>query len=162
MDKELILRAVTELGELLSLEDDTLATAESCTGGLIASTLTDVSGSSEWFRGGVVAYANEVKENILGVPQSELQTHGAVSEEVVKHMAMGVQKAVGANVSVAVSGIAGPTGGTPEKPVGTVWIAWAINGSVARTKHNVFFGTREEIKNQTVMHAVNGLLAILR
>lgn len=162
MDKELVLRAVAELGELLCLDDDTLAAAESCTGGLIASTLTDVSGSSQWFRGGVVAYANEVKETLLGVPREVLETHGAVSEEVVKHMAMGVQKATGATVSVAVSGIAGPGGGTPDKPVGTVWMAWAVNGSIARTKHNVFPGTREEIKEQTVMHAVNGLLSILR
>lgn len=156
------MRAVAELGELLSLEGDTLATAESCTGGLIASTLTDVSGSSEWFRGGVIAYANEVKEGLLGVLAETLREHGAVSEPVVGQMATGVQKATGANVSVAVSGIAGPTGGTPDKPVGTVWIAWAVNGSVTRTKHNVFMGSREEIKEQTVMHAVNGLLSILR
>lgn len=162
MDKTLILRAVSEVGELLGLEGDTLATAESCTGGLLSSTLTDVSGSSQWFRGGVVAYANEVKRDLLGVPGEVLDAHGAVSEEVVKVMAQGVQKAVGASVSVAVSGVAGPTGGTPDKPVGTVWMAWCINGTVVRTKLNQFEGSRDEVKEQTVMHAVNGLMGILR
>lgn len=162
MDKSLIMRAVAEVGEMLLLEGDTLATAESCTGGLIASTLTDVSGSSDWFNGSVVAYSNSVKHHLLGVPEELLAKHGAVSEEVVRHMATGVQKTIGANISVAVSGIAGPGGGTPDKPVGTVWIAWCINGNVVRTKLNHFEGSRDDVKSQTVLHAVNGLLSILR
>lgn len=161
MDRMLIQRAVQEVGELLGLEDYTLATAESCTGGLLASTLTDVSGSSAWFRGSVVAYANEVKQGLLGVPEEDIAAHGAVSESVVKAMAEGVKKAVGADVSVAISGIAGPTGGTPDKPVGTVWMAWSWPYGT-KTKIYHFDGGRDAVKAQSVMAAVNGLMAILR
>lgn len=101
------------------------ATAESCTGGLIAASCTDVPGSSAWFRGGVVAYADEIKKNVLGVAPSALETQGAVSGPVVRGMALGVLDVCGSQVSVAVSGVAGPDGGTAVKPVGTVWIAVA-------------------------------------
>lgn len=161
MDKTLIDRAVAEVGELLMLEDYTLATAESCTGGLLAATLTDVSGSSRWFTGSVVAYANEVKKNLLGVDEALLMEHGAVSESVVEAMAKGVLTTVGADVSVALSGIAGPTGGTPDKPVGTVWIAWAWPYGT-RTKRYNFTGSRMAVKDQAVMAALNGLMGILR
>ncbi|CCH48962.1 CinA family protein [Pseudodesulfovibrio piezophilus] len=161
MDTYLIARAVSELGESLRVEKNMLATAESCTGGLIASTLTDVSGSSQWFAGSVVAYSNEVKKTLLGVKQAVLDEHGAVSEAVVLAMAEGVLKTVGADVSVAVSGVAGPTGGSPEKPVGTVWIAWAWPGG-ARAKLCNFSGDRAHIKEQTVMAAINGLLRATR
>lgn len=161
MDRMLIQRAVREVGELLGLEDYTLATAESCTGGLLASTLTDVSGSSEWFRGSVVAYSNEVKQSLLGVPEQALVEHGAVSEAVVKAMAEGVKQTVGADVSVAISGIAGPTGGTPDKPVGTVWMAWSWPYGVKATIYQ-FDGGRDAVKAQSVMAAINGLMAILR
>ncbi len=138
-----------------------LATAESCTGGLLASTLTDTPGSSEWFAGSVVAYSNEVKAKLLGVRPEILETHGAVSEPVVVAMAEGVLKTIGADISVAISGIAGPGGGSPDKPVGTVWMAWAwASGSRARLYN--FSGSREAIKQQSVMAAINGLLSVAR
>ena len=161
MDTNLISRAVAELGECLRVEDNLLATAESCTGGLLASTLTDTPGSSEWFAGSVVAYSNEVKARLLGVPPEVLERHGAVSEPVVLAMAEGVLKAVGAHVSVAISGVAGPGGGTPEKPVGMVWMAWAWPGGT-RARLYDFSGTRAEIKGQAVMAAINGLLGVAR
>lgn len=161
MDTYLISRAVAELGENLRVNKNFLATAESCTGGLLASTLTDCPGSSEWFAGSVVAYSNEVKAKLLGVKPELLEKHGAVSEQVVLAMAEGVLKSVGADVSVAISGIAGPTGGTATKPVGTVYMAWAWpSGSRARLYN--FSGDRATIKEQAVMTAINGLLSATR
>ncbi len=161
MDAYLISRAVSEVGENLRVHDNFLATAESCTGGLLASTLTDCPGSSDWYTGSVVAYSNDVKTRLLGVKPEILEQHGAVSEAVVLAMAEGVLKTVGANVSVAVSGIAGPSGGTPDKPVGTVWMAWAWpSGSRAR-RYN-FSGDRTSVKEQTVMAAINGLLGVVK
>lgn len=161
MDSYLISRAVSELGECLRVHDNKLATAESCTGGLLSSTLTDVAGSSEWYAGSVVAYANEVKANLLNVEQALLDKYGAVSEPVVLAMAENVLKVVGADVSVAISGIAGPTGGTPDKPVGTVWMAWAWPGG-SRAKLYNFSGDRSTVKEQAVMAAINGLLGVAR
>ncbi|MGE4423910.1 MAG: CinA family protein [Pseudodesulfovibrio sp.] len=161
MDTYLISRAVAEVGECLRVEDRFLATAESCTGGLLASTLTDTPGSSEWFAGSVVAYSNTVKNKLLGVPADTLEQHGAVSEPVVLAMAQGVLKTIGADVSVAISGIAGPSGGTPEKPVGTVWIAWAWPDGTRARKYN-FQGSRDQVKSQTVMAAINGLLSVTK
>lgn len=105
----------------------TMATAESCTGGIVASALTSVAGCSQVFNGAVVAYSNEVKASVLGVPQSILDVHGAVSEPVVAAMARGVCRITNSNCAVATSGVAGPGGGTPEKPVGTVWVAVVVN-----------------------------------
>ncbi|MCJ2165859.1 MULTISPECIES: CinA family protein [unclassified Pseudodesulfovibrio] len=161
MDNFLLSRAVAELGACLRVENNFLATAESCTGGLLASTLTDTPGSSEWFAGSVIAYSNTVKTGLLNVPADVLEKHGAVSEPVVRAMAQGVLKAIGANVSVAISGVAGPGGGTPEKPVGTVWMAWAWPGGTRAKCYN-FNGEREQIKQQSVMAALNGLLAVAR
>ncbi|NDV19629.1 nicotinamide-nucleotide amidohydrolase family protein [Pseudodesulfovibrio sp. JC047] len=161
MDIKLISRAVAEVGECLRVEDNLLATAESCTGGLLASTLTDTPGSSEWFAGSIVAYSNTVKANVLGVSPKTLEEHGAVSEAVVLEMAQGVLKTVGAHVAVAISGIAGPGGGSPEKPVGTVWLAWAWP-SGTRARMYSFSGTRQDVKEQTVMAAVNGLLSVTK
>lgn len=161
MDTYLISRAVAEVGECLRVEDNFLATAESCTGGLLASTLTDAPGSSEWFAGSVVAYSNDVKTKLLGVKPEIIEEHGAVSEPVVLAMAEGVIKTIGADFSVAISGIAGPTGGTPDKPVGTVWMAWAWpSGSRARLFN--FSGDRTAIKEQSTMAAINGLLGIVK
>lgn len=103
-----------------------LATAESCTGGMVAAACTDASGSSGWFKGGIVAYANEIKQTLLHVPEEDIREHGAVSEAVVKHMALNTLALCGAHASIAVSGVAGPTGGTTAKPVGTVWISIAL------------------------------------
>jgi PncC family amidohydrolase len=112
-----------EVGPLLTEVPLTLATVESCTGGLVAHRITNVSGSSAYFRGGLVTYANEAKEALLGVRHETLLAHGAVSEETAREMARGVRQRLGADIGVAVTGIAGPTGGTPEKPVGLVYIA---------------------------------------
>ncbi|RMF30806.1 MAG: CinA family protein, partial [Bacteroidetes bacterium] len=111
----------------------TLATAESCTGGYVAHRITTVSGSSDYFTGSVVAYSNAVKQKVLGVREDTLRRHGAVSEATVREMVQGVRKALGAYAAIATSGIAGPTGGTPEKPVGTIWIA-AGCGAELRTR----------------------------
>lgn len=161
MDSRLVSLAVSELGECLRVHGNLLATAESCTGGLLASTLTDTPGSSDWFAGSVVAYSNAVKERLLGVNPDLLREHGAVSEPVVLAMAQGALKTLGADVSVAISGIAGPSGGTPGKPVGTVWMAWAWP-SGARARLHTFSGPRESVKAQAVMAAINGLLSVCR
>jgi nicotinamide-nucleotide amidase len=113
------------IGQLLIKKALTVATAESCTGGSVASLLTSVSGSSAYFTGSVVAYSNEVKTNLLGVKTETLAAYGAVSEQTVREMAQGIRQKLGASIGIATSGIAGPTGGTPEKPVGTIWIAYS-------------------------------------
>jgi nicotinamide-nucleotide amidase len=137
-----------------------LAAAESCTGGLAGHTLTGVSGSSGWFRGAVVAYQNDLKESLLGVPAQTLQAHGAVSRETVRAMAEGAARLLGAQVTLAVSGIAGPTGGTPDKPVGTVWIAW-LGPAGAREERFCFEGGRDEVKARSVRRALAGVLDVL-
>ncbi len=124
------------VGELLKEKKATLSTAESCTGGTIAQMITSISGSSEYFVGSVVAYSNAIKQNILGVPEKILETEGAVSETVVREMATGVRKLYMTDYSIAVSGIAGPTGGTEEKPVGTTWIAVASGSQVRAEKYS--------------------------
>jgi nicotinamide-nucleotide amidase len=134
----------------------TLATAESCTGGLISSTLTDTPGASAWFLGGVVAYANSAKVQVLGVPQPTLDQHGAVSEATVLAMAQGARQALGAQAAIAVSGVAGPTGGTPDKPVGTVWMAWSLDGAASARRFS-FTGDRAAIKVQTLRACLEGL-----
>jgi PncC family amidohydrolase len=126
----------------------TLAAAESCTGGLVSDRITNVSGSSEYFPGGIVAYAYEAKANLLGVSWDTLNTHGAVSEETVLEMARGARKIFNADIGISVSGIAGPTGGLPEKPVGTTWFGLAANtGEWAR--HFVWNGDRVQNKKQS-------------
>jgi nicotinamide-nucleotide amidase len=134
-----------------------LVTAESCSGGWIAKTLTDLAGSSAWFEGGVVSYGNEVKVSLLGVRQETLERTGAVSGETALEMASGVLEHLGAGVAVAVTGIAGPAGGTPEKPVGTVWIGWKRRGGEARATLFHFSGDREAVRRQTVAAALIGI-----
>ena len=133
-----------------------LATAESCTGGLIAAQCTDLSGSSLWFDRGFVSYSNDAKSQMLGVPPELIQAHGAVSEPVALAMALGAVYRSKAAVSVAVTGVAGPTGGSPDKPVGTVWIAWCIGGEPAAQLY-LFSGDRQAIRTQTVAAAFRGL-----
>lgn len=138
-----------------------IATAESCTGGWIAKSITDIAGSSAVFGYGVVSYSNGAKESILGVKNETIETHGAVSEAVVEEMAGGVLHLSGSDIAVAVSGVAGPTGGTEEKPVGTVWFAWAVrDGSAALidTSCEHFSGDRELVRELTVAHALQGVL----
>lgn len=156
MEWEGIGQAVSGLAGKLKARGLTLATAESCTGGLIACELTNVSGSSGWFVGGVVAYANSVKESSLGVPRETLVAHGAVSRETVLAMAAGTAKRLGTDCALAVSGIAGPTGGTPEKPVGTVWIGWSVEGR-ASAERFLFPGDRLAVKRAAALAAIKGL-----
>lgn len=151
-------QTILSLGSALKARGLMLATAESCTGGLVAGALTAVSGSSDWFRGGVVAYSNGVKAKLLSVPEEALMAHGAVSEAVVLAMARGALDALDAQVAVAVSGVAGPTGGTAEKPVGTVWIAWAWPGGEQAERY-LFPGDRETVRRVTVEQAIKGLAA---
>lgn len=138
-----------------------LASAESCTGGWIAKTLTDLSGSSAWFEAGVVSYSNQAKMSLLGVRKETLERTGAVSEETVLEMASGALNRLNADVAVAVTGIAGPTGGTPQKPVGTVWIGWQRRGGAARARLFHFPGDREAVRRQTVAAALEGVLETL-
>ncbi|RAN82093.1 damage-inducible protein CinA [Bacillus sp. SRB_336] len=134
-----------------------LVTAESCSGGWIAKTLTDLPGSSAWFDAGVVTYSYEAKEALLGVNPRTLEHTGAVSEETVLEMVSGALARFGAGVAVAVTGIAGPSGGTPEKPVGTVWIGWKRRGGYGHAQLFHFPGDREAVRRQTVAAAFIGL-----
>jgi nicotinamide-nucleotide amidase len=138
-----------------------LATAESCTGGGIAAALTDIAGSSQWFERGFVTYSNQAKQEMLGVRAETLANHGAVSEATVSEMVAGALAHSDAQVAVAVSGIAGPGGGTLDKPVGTVCLAWQLAGAdpVVRTKH--FDGDRAAVRAQTAECALRGLLELL-
>lgn len=145
------------LGSLLAARRLYLATAESCTGGLLAASITDVPGASGWYAGGVVAYANEVKTALLGVPTQLFIDHGAVSQPVVLAMAAGACRSLGCGAAVAVSGIAGPGGGTPEKPVGTVWIGWQV-ADVAWASRFLFPGDRNAVRQASVRAAIQGLL----
>ncbi len=149
------------LGNLLRERGATLAVAESCTGGLIAGRITAVAGSSDYFAGGVIAYDNRVKIRQLGVAAALIARHGAVSEEVARAMAEGVRKRFQTDYAVSVTGVAGPGGGTPEKPVGTIWLGLAgPNGTVA-AKWTLPGGRRHEIRAQTVQCALDGLRRIL-
>ncbi len=151
----------SRVGELLAGHHQMLATAESCTGGWIAKTITDVPGSSAWFDCGLAAYSYEAKQALLRVSAETLLRHGAVSEETVLEMVAGALVQSGASISVAVTGIAGPAGGTEEKPLGTVWIGWKRRGGYPRTRLFHFQGSRESVRRQTVAAALRGLEDIL-
>jgi len=157
-----LLALATLLARRLIASDRTLVTAESCTGGWIAKICTDLPGSSRWYLGGIVSYADAAKSDVLGVPASLLQRHGAVSEPVVRAMAQGALQRLGGESSVAVSGIAGPDGGTPEKPVGTVWFAWgrrlAGGGCDVTAACEVLPGDRESVRRAAVGRALAGVL----
>lgn len=147
------------LGRALVARNLRVATAESCTGGWIAKALTDVAGSSQWFEGGLIAYSNSAKSSLLGVAAGLVAAHGAVSEPVVRAMAEGARARLGASLAVAVSGIAGPDGGTADKPVGTVWLAWA-NGRQTTAAREAFGGDREAVRRQTVALALRRLIEL--
>ena len=138
-----------------------LATAESCTGGLIAAACTDLAGSSAWFERGFVTYSNDAKMELLGVEERVLRRAGAVCQGVAKAMALGAIAQSHAQVAVAVTGVAGPTGGSPAKPVGTVWFGFAIPGHVVTEKCH-FDGDRAAVRSQTVHHAIAQLIALLQ
>jgi nicotinamide-nucleotide amidase len=134
-----------------------VATAESCTGGLIAGACTEVSGSSDWFERGFVTYSNAAKHELLGVPTALIEQHGAVSEPVARAMAAGALAQAPVQLALAVTGVAGPTGGSADKPVGTVWFGWATPAGVF-TEHRRFGGDRAAVRQATVRHALAGLL----
>ena len=142
------------VGEALKSRGETLATAESCTGGMIGQTITAIAGSSAYYLGGVVAYANQVKQAVLGVSDATLRDHGAVSEACVRELSEGVRKLLGATYGIAVSGVAGPSGGTPEKPVGTVWIA-AAGPAQTICRQILWPGDREQIRKIATAAALN-------
>jgi nicotinamide-nucleotide amidase len=138
-----------------------LATAESCTGGWVAQVITSVAGSSEWFERGFVAYTNLAKREMLGVSTTILSRYGAVSEQTARAMAEGALTHSHAQVALAITGIAGPSGGTPEKPVGTVCFAWAVKKRDTISRKQVFSGDREAVRRQSVAMALQGLLEYL-
>jgi nicotinamide-nucleotide amidase len=150
-----------KVGAALKRQGIMLVTAESCTGGWIAQAVTSVAGSSEWFDRGFVTYSNLAKQEMLGVRPEVLMQYGAVSEQTVREMAQGALRRSQAKVSVAVSGIAGPSGGTREKPVGTVWFAWAAEQTDTRVRGTRFSGDREAVRRQAVVMALQGILDIL-
>ena len=149
------------VGQVLKSHYLVLVTAESCTGGWIAKTVTDIAGSSDWFDCGLAAYSYEAKQALLGVRPQTLEEHGAVSRETVLEMVSGALSHSGGSIAVAVTGIAGPGGGTPDKPVGTVWIGWKRRGGYPRAEVFHFAGDREAVRRQTVAAALHGLLELI-
>ena len=158
IDQRRLVVLAVRLGALLGNEQLKLVTAESCTGGWVAQCLTAIAGSSAWFDRGFVTYSNEAKQEMLGVPPDMLAEHGAVSQPVAVAMAEGALRNSRADWAVAITGIAGPTGGSPQKPVGTVCFAWGCRDGriVTSTKH--FPGSREDVRAQSVEHALRGLI----
>lgn len=149
------------LGQLLHSARERLVTAESCTGGWIAKLMTDVAGSSDWFDCGIVAYSYEAKQGLLGVRPQTLEEHGAVCRQTVLEMVSGALVHSGASIAVAVTGIAGPGGGSADKPVGTVWIGWKRRGGYASATLHQFDGDRDAVRRQTVAAALAGVAALL-
>ena len=146
--------------DLLQEKGWMLATAESCTGGLVAGACTDLAGSSNWFERGIVSYSNAAKTELLGVPAALIEAHGAVSEPVARAMAEGAIARSQAQVSIAVTGVAGPAGGSPDKPVGTVWFGWSVGGKLY-TERQRFAGDRAAIRAASVRHALQELVRLL-
>ena len=145
------------VGLALKQRGATLTTAESCTGGWVAKAITDIAGSSAWFERGFVTYSNEAKEQLIGVDGATLAAHGAVSEPVVRQMAPGALNAAAASYAVSVSGIAGPDGGSADKPVGTVWFGFATSKGEGITRRECFSGDRESVRRQATEYALKTL-----
>lgn len=156
MDKDLQQLSVL-VGQHLLSYGATVTTAESCTGGWIAKVLTDISGSSAWFEQGFVTYSNDAKRQMLGVSAETLEQNGAVSEATVREMARGAAQHSGADYAIAVSGIAGPGGGSDEKPVGTVWFGFAFPDGKVSAAHRLFKGDRDAVRRQAVLFALHTL-----
>ena len=152
---------VALLADLLRERQWMMASAESCTGGLIAGACTDLAGSSDWFERGIVSYSNAAKAELLGVDPALIDTHGAVSEPVVRAMAAGALSHSHAQVAVAVTGVAGPAGGSADKPVGTVWFGWSVNGQL-RSERRRFEGDRAAVRAATVHYALQTLVHLIR
>lgn len=151
----------SQVGQALEQGQCTLSTAESCTGGWVAKILTDVVGSSAWFERGFVTYSNEAKQEMLGVDATVLGRHGAVSELTVREMARGALQHSHADISLAITGIAGPGGGSESKPVGLVWFAWARRDADIRCGQHIFTGDREAVRRQAVVTALQGVKTCL-
>ncbi len=158
MASDTLTTLATLVGARLKAMGLKLATAESCTGGWVAQAVTAVSGSSEWFDRGFISYSNEAKREMLGVRAETLAAHGAVSEATAREMASGALDHSGAGVAVAVTGVAGPTGGSREKPVGMVCFAWALRGGAVESETHRFEGDRESIRRQAVIRVLQSLL----
>lgn len=152
---------VLKLGEQLRKRQFTFATAESCTGGLVAATITDIAGVSAWYEGSVVSYSNRVKTIALGVPEEMLEKHGAVSEEVANAMCEGLLENLQVDLGCSITGIAGPEGGTEAKPVGTCWIGWKLKAAKPHARHFIFEGDRESVRTAAVHQALQGALELL-
>ena len=148
------------LGEQLRAKQQLLVTAESCTGGWVAQAVTAIAGSSEWFERGFVVYSNAAKEQMLGVSPDTLRRHGAVSEETARELARGALERSQGTIALSITGVAGPGGGTAEKPVGLVWFAWATKREV-RSEISRFSGDREAVRRQSVVRALEGVLEVL-
>ena len=151
---------VVRLAQVLTARGAMLATAESCTGGLIAAACTDLAGSSAWFERGFVTYSNAAKTDMLGVDPTSISQHGAVSEPVARAMVQGAVARSAARFAIAVTGVAGPGGGTPDKPVGTVWFGWSLDGRV-HSERLCFDGDRAAVRAATVHHALERLLQLI-
>lgn len=154
-------QSLDALAEGLLARQWTVTAAESCTGGAVAAALTSLAGCSRWFEVGYVTYSNRIKNRQLGVPQELLNAHGAVSEPVALAMVDGALATSGAQLAVAVSGIAGPDGGSAEKPVGTVWFAWGLASGERLAECRQFSGDRAEVRALSVAHAIQGLVELL-
>ena len=155
---DILTTLATLVGARLKSKGLKLATAESCTGGWVAQAATSVSGSSDWFDRGFVTYSNDAKREMLGVRAETLAAHGAVSENTAREMAAGALDRSGAGVAVSVTGVAGPTGGSAEKPVGMVCFAWSLRGGAVESETRHFEGDREAIRRQSVIRSLQGLL----
>lgn len=149
------------LGQLLLARGQHVTAAESCTGGMISAAITDIAGSSAWFERGYVVYSNIAKQEMLGVPEALIASCGAVSESVVRALAVNARQSTKADWAIAVSGVAGPTGGSDEKPVGTVWFAWSGPG-IEETERCQFAGDRAGVRSQTVEHALTRLIEFIK
>jgi nicotinamide-nucleotide amidase len=154
-------KLAAKVGEALKSHGMMLATAESCTGGGVAQAITEVAGSSAWFERGFITYSNLSKQQMLGVREATIKQHGAVSEMTVREMVAGALQHSAAQVALSVSGIAGPDGGTADKPVGTVWFAWGIKNGETRVQLHQLSGNRAEVRAQAVRIALQGTVNIL-
>jgi nicotinamide-nucleotide amidase len=160
-----VIQTAEELASLLNSQGWKVALAESCTGGLVSATLTELAGSSNWFERGYITYSNQAKTECLGVPSELIESHGAVSEPVAKAMAEGAQRQAKVKAAISITGIAGPSGGSIEKPVGTVCFGWAIQGQGIVTttcKTQLFTGDRQAVRQQATLFALAELLALLK
>ena len=162
MTEDDVTRLARTLGRACKRRGVDVATAESCTGGGVATAITRISGSTKWFERGFVTYTNIAKKEMLGVSQDTLARYGAVSEQVAREMAAGALKRSHADVSVAVTGIAGPTGGSRKKPVGLVWFSWGVRGGPTQARVFRFRGDRVAVRIQSVAVALQGLIDLLR